>query len=46
MWFVMRLFSPTVFKILLRKWYVLGTTDNGEGGALLIVARKVKDDKI
>jgi SAM-dependent methyltransferase len=42
--FIVRLVFPIVFNRYLRKWYLMGTLDNEEGGALLIVARKLKSD--
>ncbi len=41
-WFIMRLLSPIIFKRVLKKWYLMGTVDDGKGGALLIIARKIR----
>jgi ubiquinone/menaquinone biosynthesis C-methylase UbiE len=42
MYFIVRAVFPIVFNRYLRKWYLMGTSDNKEGGALLIVARKFR----
>jgi SAM-dependent methyltransferase len=39
---IVRAVSPNVFSRCLRKWYLMGTLDKEEGGALLIIARKLK----
>lgn len=39
---IVRLIFPSIFGRYLQKWYLIGTIDDGQGGALLIVARKTK----
>ncbi len=41
--FIVRTVFPIVFSRHLRKCYLAGILDNGEGGALLIVARKLRN---
>jgi len=44
MWYITRLLYPIIFNRALRRQYLMGTSDNRKGGALLIIARKVRCD--